>query len=72
MGAFLVFGDERVREVIGLSAINKSTRAFFCLTWSQAAAPLQENVEGVSINLRVSAPTLLIWVKVWVLLYRHS
>jgi hypothetical protein len=35
-------------------------------------SPLQENVEGVSISLRVLAPTLLIRVKVWVLLYRHS
>jgi hypothetical protein len=33
---------------------------------------LQENVEGVSVSLRVSAPTLLIRIKVWVLLYRHS
>jgi hypothetical protein len=33
---------------------------------------LQENVEEVSVSLRVSVPTLLIQVKVWVLLYRHS
>jgi hypothetical protein len=47
-------------------------RLTLCRLSAGLALKLQENIEGVSVSLRVSAPTLLIWVKVWVLLYRHS